>query len=174
MLAQFRMRFDVFVITLRKFFTPAALGLLAVSIAACSSVKAGSLSPGMTSAQAVQAMGEPDLKDAIADPNHSGAAVQRYVWLEPGKAAIFGTDDRVANIQTIETNTQQHVEQQAHAEAAAASLEPTAPAPFDPIETPLNYLFYPAKAATIYFGAGLNCATGGGCEKPQLPPPSAS
>ncbi|MGA6974353.1 MAG: hypothetical protein WBY93_22185, partial [Candidatus Binatus sp.] len=65
--------------------------------------------------------------------------------------------------------TQQHVEQQAHAEAAVAQ-----PEPFDPIETPLNYLFYPAKAATIYFGAGLTCATGGGCEKPPLPGPSAS
>jgi len=124
-------------------------------------------------------MGEPDLKDAIADPNHSGAAVQRYVWLEPGKAAIFGTDDRIASVQTVETNTQQKVEQQAHADAAsadaaAASQGPTAPVPFDPIETPLNYLFYPAKAATIYFGAGLTCATGGGCEKPPLPPPSAS
>ena len=117
-------------------------------------------------------MGEPDLKDSIADPNHTGAAVQRYVWLQPGKAAIFGTDDRVASIQTIETNTQENVEQQQHAEAAAQVNQQ--PQPFDPIETPLNYLFFPAKAATIYFGAGLSCATGSGCEKPQLPPPSAS
>jgi hypothetical protein len=150
----------------------AAAGVLALLLAGCSSVSSGTLSPGMTSAQAVQSMGEPDLKDSIADPNHTGAAVQRYVWLEPGKAAIFGTDDRVASVQTIETNTQQKVEQQQHVEAAAEVNEQ--PQPFDPIETPLNYLFYPAKAATIYFGAGLTCATGGGCEKPQLPPPSAS
>lgn len=171
MLAPFLMMLEVFAI-MRRRLAPALVGLLAVSVAACSSVKSGQLSTGMTSAQAVQAMGEPDLKDSIADPNHSGAAVQRYVWLEPGKAAIFGTDDRVANIQTIETNTQQKVEQQQHVEAAAQVNQ--APQPFDPIETPLNYLFYPAKAATIYFGAGLSCATGGGCEKPQLPPPSAS
>ncbi|WP_324095386.1 hypothetical protein [Candidatus Binatus sp.] len=116
-------------------------------------------------------MGEPDLKDSVADPNHTGASVTRYVWLEPGKAAIFGTDNRLATVQDVEasTGTKQQVEQQAPAQAATA--EP--PQPFDPIETPLNYLFYPAKAATIYFGAGLSCATGGGCEKPQLPPPSA-
>ena len=169
------MTLEAFAVTLRKFRATALIGLLAVSIAACASVvKSGELNPGMTSAQAVQAMGQPDLQDAISDPNHTGAAVQRYVWLQPGKAAIFGTDDRIASIQTIETNTQQHVEQQAHAEAAAASQEQGPPVPFDPIETPLNYLFYPAKAATIYFGAGLTCATGGGCEKPQLPPPSAS
>jgi hypothetical protein len=45
---------------------------------------------------------------------------------------------------------------------------------FDPINTPLNYIFFPAKAAAIYFGAGVNCVGGGGCAKPQLPPPSAS
>jgi hypothetical protein len=172
MLAQCWMRFDVSTLMLRALSASAAVGALALLAVGCSSVKSNTLSTGMTSAQAVQAMGEPDLKDAIADPNHSGAAVQRYVWLEPGKAAIFGTDDRVANIQTIETNTQQKVEQQQHVEAAAQVNQ--APQPFDPIETPLNYLFYPAKAATIYFGAGLNCATGAGCEKPQLPPPSAS
>lgn len=174
MLAQFGMRFYGFVMMLEKLFALPAIGLLAVSIVACSSVKSGSLAPGMTSAQAVQSMGEPDLKDSIADPNHSGVPVQRYVWLEPGKAAIFGTDDRVASIQSVETNTQQHVEQQAHADAAVAEQAPSSPVPFDPIETPLNYLFYPAKAATIYLGAGLVCATGGGCEKPPLPPPSAS
>jgi len=125
----------------------------------------------MTPQQTVQSMGEPDLKDSVADPNHTGASVTRYVWLEPGKAAIFGTDNRLATVQDVEasTGTKQQVEQQAPAQAATA--EP--PQPFDPIETPLNYLFYPAKAATIYFGAGLSCATGGGCEKPQLPPPSA-
>ena len=74
----------------------------------------------------------------------------------------------MASVQDVETNTQLKVEQQAHAEAVASGP----PQRFDPIETPLDYLFYPVKAATIYFGAGLTCATGGGCEKPPLPPPS--
>jgi len=152
--------------TLRTFFARAALGLLALLAVACSALKSGTLSTGMTPDQAVQAMGEPDLKDSIPDPSHSGASVLRYVWLEPGKAAIFGPNDRLASIQEIETNTQQHVEQQAHAEAPG-------PQSFDPIETPLNYLFFPVKAATIYFGAGVNCLGGGACQKPELPPPSA-
>ncbi len=152
--------------TLRTFFARAAVGLLALFAVACSALKSGSLSTGMTPDQAVQAMGQPDLKDNIADPNHSGASVLRYVWLEPGKAAIFGSNDRLASIQDVETNTKQHIEQQAHAEAPG-------PQQFDPIETPLNYLFFPVKAATIYFGAGLNCVGGGSCQKPELPPPSA-
>jgi hypothetical protein len=160
---------EVSMITLRTLLARAAIGLLALFVVACAAAQPTGLSAGMTPDQTVQAMGEPDLKDAIPDPNHSGASVTRYVWLQPGKAAIFGTDNRVASVQAVETDTQQHVEQQAHAEAAVAQ-----PEPFDPIETPLNYLFYPAKAATIYFGAGLTCATGGGCEKPPLPGPSAS
>lgn len=146
---------------------PMALALLLFGCSAMPGSGPSTLSTGMTPDQAVQVMGEPDLKDNIADPNHSGASVQRYVWLEPGKAAIFGTDQRVANIQTIETNTKQQVEQQAQQAQAAP------PDKFDPIETPLNYLFFPAKAATIYFGTGLSCATGGNCQKPVLPPPSA-
>lgn len=120
----------------------------------------------MTPDQTVQAMGQPDLKDNVADPNHSGASVLRYVWLDSGKAAIFGADDRVASIQNVETNTKEHVEQQARAQAA--------PRYFDPIETPLNYMFFPFKAATIYFAAGVNCVGGGACQRPELPPPYAS
>lgn len=159
-------------ITVRILLASAMAGMIALFVVGCSTVKSGTLSPGMTPDQTVQSMGEPDLKDNIADPNHSGANVLRYVWLEPGKAAIFGSDQRVASIQNVEvgTDTKQQVEQQAHVEAAAASQQP--PQPFDPIETPLNYIFFPAKAATIYFGAGITCATGGGCEKPPLPPPS--
>ena len=156
--------------TLRTLFTGAAVGLLALFAIACSTIKSGSLSTGMTPDQAVQAMGQPDLKDNIADPNRSGASVLRYVWLEPGKAAIFGSNDRLASIQDVETNTKQRVEQQARAEARAA--EPAEQ--FDPIETPLNYLFFPVKAATIYFGAGVNCLGGGGCQKPELPPPGSA
>ena len=99
--------------TQRTFLARAAVGLLPLVAVACSALKSGSLSTGMTPAQEVQAMGQPDLKDNIADPNHSGASVLRYVWLEPGKAAIFGSDDRLASIQDVETNTKQHVEQQA-------------------------------------------------------------
>jgi hypothetical protein len=165
------MKFEVSTMTLRTLGARAAVAMLAIFVAACSTTKSATLSTGMTPGQAVQAMGEPDLKDNVADPNHSGASVLRYVWLEPGKAAIFGSDERLASIQNVEvtTNTKQQVEQQAHAEAAASGP----PQRFDPIETPLNYIFFPAKAATIYFGAGLSCATGAGCEKPQLPPPSA-
>jgi len=47
------------------------------------------------------------------------------------------------------------------------------PQRFDPIETPLDYLFYPVKAGAVYFGAGVNCVGGGGCQKPQLPSPSS-
>jgi hypothetical protein len=156
-------------ITLRTFLARATVGMLALLVVGCSTVKSGTLNPGMTPDQTVQSMGEPDLKDNIADPNHSGASVLRYVWLEPGKAAIFGSDERLASVQDVETNTKLKVEQQAHEEAVAQGP----PQRFDPIETPLNYLFFPVKAATIYFGAGVNCVGGGGCQKPTLPPPSA-
>src|SRR6202166_3866157 len=154
---------------LRIFPARVAIGLLALLAVGCSTTKSGSLTPGMTPDQTVQSMGEPDLRDNIADPNHNGATVLRYVWLEPGKAAIFGSDERLASVQDVETNTKQKVEEQAHAEAVASGP----PQRFDPIETPLDYLFYPVKAATIYFAAGLNCAAAGDCQKPHLPPPSA-
>jgi hypothetical protein len=157
--------------TIRTLVIRAALGLLALFVVACSAVQNKTLTPGMTPGQTVQVMGEPDLKDNVADPNHNGASVLRYVWLDPGKAAIFGSDNRLATVQNVEvgSNTQQQVEQEAHAEAVAAGP----PVRFDPIETPLNYFFFPVKAATIYFGAGVNCIGGGGCQKPQLPSPSA-
>ena len=154
---------------LRIFPTRAAIGLLALFVFGCSTVKSGSLSPGMTPDQTVQSMGEPDLKDSIADPNHNGASVLRYVWLEPGKAAIFGSDNHLASVQDVETNTKQKVEEQAHAEAVASGP----PQKFDPIETPLDYIFYPVKAGAVYFGAGVNCVAGGSCQKPQLPNPSS-
>jgi hypothetical protein len=156
-------------ITLRTFLAKATVAMLALLVVGCSTVKSGTLNPGMTPDQTVQSMGEPDLKDNIADPNHNGASVLRYVWLEPGKAAVFGSDQRLASVQDVETNTKLKVEQQAHEEAVAQGP----PQRFDPIETPLNYLFFPVKAATIYFGAGVNCVGGGGCQKPTLPPPSA-
>jgi hypothetical protein len=163
------MGLELSMITLRTLLANAAVGMLALFVVGCATVKSGTLNPGMTPDQTVQSMGEPDLKDNIADPNHSGASVLRYVWLEPGKAAIFGSDERLASVQDVETNTKLKVEQQAHEEAVAQGP----PQRFDPIETPLNYLFFPVKAATIYFGAGVNCVGGGGCQRPTLPPPSA-
>jgi hypothetical protein len=121
----------------------------------------------MTPAQTVQVMGQPDLKDNIADPNHSGASVLRYVWLDSGKAAIFGADDKLANVQTVETDSKQKIED----EQIAARRTPEA---FDPLNTPLNYMFFPIKAGMIYLGAGANCVGGGTCQKPHLPSPSAS
>ena len=151
--------------TWRTFVARTALGALALFAVACSMTKSATLSAGMTPDQTVQAMGQPDLKDNIADPNHSGASVLRYVWLDSGKAAIFGSDMRVASIQDVETNTKQHIEEQARAQTPAP--------PFDPINTPLNYMFFPVKAGLTYLGAGVNCLGGGGCQKPTLPPPSA-
>jgi len=140
--------------------------LLAVAIASCSTASNhASLTTGMTADETVQAMGPPDLKDSVPDPNHSGATVLRYVWLDPGKVAVFGSNDRVASIQQIEAP------EKAQAEAQARNQPPST---FDPIATPLNYTFFPIKAAFIYIGAGLNCAAGAGCQKPKLPDPSHS
>ncbi|HEV2170880.1 MAG TPA: hypothetical protein VGR40_08025 [Candidatus Binatus sp.] len=109
-------------------------------------------------------MGQPDLKDTIADPSHPGTTVPRYVWLETGRVAIFGNDGRVSSIQSIEPAAKQ----QARAEAAA-----TPERPFDPVQTPLDYAFFPLKAAIIYAGAGLQCVVGGPCSKPRLPYPAS-
>src|SRR5271167_2789414 len=79
--------------------------ILALTTAACSTAGStaarGSLRTGMTSSEATAAMGPPDLRDTVADPNRSGATVGRYVWLDSGKVAIFGSDGRVASLQTI-------------------------------------------------------------------------
>jgi hypothetical protein len=142
----------------------ALLLTFAVTAISCSAASSnGSLTTGMSPEQAVQVMGQPDLKDSVADPNHSGATVLRYVWLDSGKVAVFNAADRVASIQQIEPA------QKAQAELEAQNQ---APAEFDPIATPLNYGFFPIKAAFMYLGAGLNCVVGGGCRKPELPSPS--
>ena len=137
--------------------------LLAITIASCSTASnQASLTTGMTADQTVQAMGPPDLKDSVPDPGHSGATVLRYVWLDSGKVAVFGANDRVASIQQIEAPEKAQAEVQARNEP---------PSTFDPIATPLNYTFFPIKAALIYIGAGLNCVAGS-CQKPKLPDPS--
>lgn len=115
----------------------------------------------MTADQAVEAMGQPDLKDNVPDPNHTGAAMLRYTWLSPGEAAVFGPDMRVASIVNVGSSPSTLEE--------AGQQERTKPA-FDPIQTPFDYAFYPFKAAMVYIGAGLNCIGGNGCHSPQLPP----
>jgi hypothetical protein len=135
-----------------------------LTAASCSAASSNaSLTTGMSPEQAVQAMGQPDLKDSVADPSHSGASVLRYVWLDSGKVAVFNSNDRIASIQQIEPA------QKAKAELEAQNQPP---AEFDPISTPLNYAFFPIKAAFMYLGAGLSCVVGSGCRKPELPSPS--
>jgi hypothetical protein len=140
------------------------IAILSLALAACSSTASeGTLRTGMTPNEAVQAMGEPDLKDNVADPN-SGASVQRYTWIDAGKSATFGSDDKLASVQNVDLAKK--VPQQED----RANLSPNPP--FDPINTPLNYLFFPVKAGFNYLGAGLNCVAGSYCRKPQITPPS--
>jgi hypothetical protein len=151
----------------RNFLAGLAAAMLTLMAASCATTTSGGLTTGMTPDQTVATMGQPDLKDNVPDPNHSGASVLRYVWLDSGKAAVFGSDGHLANVQTVETDSKQKLED----EQIAARR---APETFDPINTPLNYMFFPIKAGFIYLGAGANCVGGGTCQKPHLPPPSAS
>ncbi len=152
--------------SVRPLIAKALAFLLALELAACSAASNNTpLTTGMTPDQAVQSMGTPDLKDSIPDPNHSGGTVLRYVWLDSGKVAVFGANNRVASIQQIEPAEKTQ-------EEAEARTQPQPERAFDPIDTPLNYTFFPIRAAFIYIGAGLNCAAGGGCHKPKLPDPS--
>ncbi|MGH7778272.1 MAG: hypothetical protein ACREQR_00380 [Candidatus Binataceae bacterium] len=147
-----------------RIIAPILVLMLALAGASCSTNSSnGALATGMTADQTVDAMGPPDLKDSVADPNHPGATVLRYVWLDSGKVAIFASNSRVASVQQIEPaeKTKDQLE---------AVNEPSAQ--FDPIDTPLNYAFFPIRAGLIYLGAGLNCVAGGGCRKPQIPSPS--
>jgi hypothetical protein len=140
------------------------LGALLLLIAGCSAQSGGgggTLKVGMTTDQAVEAMGQPDLKDNVPDPNHTGPAMLRYTWLNAGEAAMFGADMRVTNLINVgpAPSTLAEAQQQ-------EQMRPS----FDPIQTPFDYAFYPFRAAFIYIGAGLNCIGGGGCHTPQLPP----
>ena len=137
------------------------LTALAFAVLACAAQgSGGTLQTGMTPDQTVSAMGQPDLKDEVPDANHSGANDLRYTWLSEGKAAVFSPDHHVASIQDIGSNPS------TVAEAEQQQRKPE----FDPIQTPLDYAFYPFRAAMVYIGAGLNCIGGNGCRKPQLPP----
>jgi hypothetical protein len=141
------------------------LGALVLTMVGCSMMQksGGSLQTGMSSDQAVEAMGQPDLKDDVPDPNHSGATVLRYTWLSAGEAAVFTPDMKVASIQNVGPSpaTLQ--------EAQEAQSEGPKPA-FDPLQTPLDYAFYPVRVAFTYLGAGLSCIGGGGCHTPPMPP----
>ncbi|MFZ0889508.1 MAG: hypothetical protein WA005_13725 [Candidatus Binataceae bacterium] len=132
----------------------AAIALGVVSCAAASK----NLEPGMTQDQAVQAMGQPDLKDFVPGPS-SGAKLSRYTWLTPGKAATFGPDNHIVSIENVST--------------AAPESPQTTRAAFDPIGTPLNYVFYPLTFGFAWLGAGINCVAEGDCQRPQVPPPGA-
>ena len=139
-------------------------GAMLLLIAGCSAQSGGgggTLKVGMTTDQAVEAMGQPDLKDNVPDPNHSGPAMLRYTWLNAGEAAMFGADMRVTNIINVGPAPSTLAEQREQEQ-----MKP----PFDPIQTPFDYAFYPFRAAFIYIGAGLNCIGGGGCHTPPLPP----
>lgn len=140
-----------------------ALMALALLIFACSAQNSGggALQTGMTADQAINAMGQPDLKDEVADPNHAGSQLYRYSWLSAGQAAVFGSDNHVVSIQNISSSTATPQEE---------AQEQQRPPDFDPIQTPFDYAFYPFRAALIYIGAGINCVGGGGCHRPQLPP----
>ena len=101
------------------------------------------------------------MKDNVPSANNNGPALLRYTWLNAGEAAIFGPDMRVANIVNVGPSP---------ATLAEAQEQQQPKPPFDPIQTPLDYFFYPVKAAFVYIGAGLNCVGGGGCHTPKLPP----
>ncbi|HUO06520.1 MAG TPA: hypothetical protein VMU16_15085 [Candidatus Binataceae bacterium] len=149
---------------LRTLLLRITLSILPLAAISCAAQGGESLKPGMTPGQAIQAMGQPDLRDSVPDPDHSGATVLRYIWLDQGKSAIFSSSDKIASIKDVDSGSKQKMEQQ---EAQTAQTH------FDPIQTPLDYLFFPVKAGATYVGAGLNCVTGGSCHKPAVPMPGA-
>jgi hypothetical protein len=151
--------------TVRNFLVGIGAVLLAFTLAACASqASTTDLHAGMTPNEAVQAMGEPDLKDNVADPSHSGATVLRYTWVDAGKTAVFDSENKIETVQNVDLATKQ--------QAVQVSQQTQMPRAFDPIETPLNYLFFPVKAGFNYLGAGLNCVAGTDCRKPQVTLPS--
>jgi hypothetical protein len=141
------------------------LGALAMLIIGCAAQSGGggaSLKAGMTTDQAVEAMGQPDLKDNIPAANHNGPDLLRYTWLNAGEAAVFGPDMKVASIVNVGPTPSTLQEE--------AQRQQEVQRPFDPIQTPFDYVFYPFKAAMVFIGAGLNCLGGNGCHTPPLPP----
>jgi len=123
--------------------------LLLLGLSGCTVVQ-GKLSQGMTPEQAIDQMGQPSRKESIADPEKGGELL-RYVWSD-GRAATFGHDNHLIRIDQL----------QAEQSAAAGN--------FDPVSTPLSYVFYPIKAGLTWFGSALNCVAENSCHPP---PPSA-
>ena len=151
--------------TLRSTLRLLPIAILPLMVAACStSSSEGGLRTGMTPDETVATMGQPDLKDNINDPNHSGASVLRYTWIDEGKSAVFGSDNKLASVQNVD------IAKKAPQAEDRANLSPNPP--FDPLNTPLNYLFFPVKAGFTYLGAGLNCVAGSECRRPKVAPPS--
>ena len=152
-----------------------AIWALAFTLMSCAT-SGGSLEVGMRPDQAIAAMGQPDLKDTVSDPRGSGAGVLRYAWVARGKVATFGPDDRLAQIADLPAGTNAANPNPASASTTGAAAD-SAPAPipssFDPIQTPLNYLFYPLKFALTWAGAGINCVAEGSCHRPEVKPPDA-
>ena len=136
----------------------AIVAVIALGVLSCAAASKN-LETGMTQDQAVQAMGQPDLKDFVPGPS-SGAKLLRYTWLTPGKAATFGADNQIVSLEDVST-------------PAAPESPQTAGAAFDPIGTPLSYVFYPLTFGFAWLGAGINCAVEGDCQRPQVPPPGA-
>ncbi len=163
---------------LKHFIVRAGLLGFAFAVLSCAAASTGRLETGMTPDQAVQAMGQPDLKDAVPDPRGSGGTVVRYAWIGPGKLATFGADNRLAEIGDLPAGTAAPAAAAlantgAPAASAAADSTPPARASFDPIQTPLNYIFYPLNFGFTWLGAGVNCVAEGQCRKPEVKPPDA-
>ena len=142
--------------------------LAALAFILCSCATTRELKSGMTADQAIDAMGQPDLKDTVADPHGSGADVLRYAWVGQHKVATFGPDGRVASVGDLPT-----AGSAGNTKIAEAEITPAPSAPFDPIQTPLNYLFYPLKVGFTWVGAGINCVAEGECRRPVMKSPDA-
>lgn len=157
--------------------------LLSITLGACSWLGQSNesdpvLRTGMTTQQAIAKLGQPDLTDSVASKNHEGFTLLRYVWLDSGKAALFGPDNHLVKVEKLQSGKDSSGGGSATATttSTAETVQMEAPPPsleegFDPINTPLNYLFYPVKALFYFFGAGLNCAANAGCQMPEMPGP---
>jgi hypothetical protein len=146
--------------------------MLTISLMSCAT-SSNRVETGMTPDEAVRAMGHPDLKDSVADPHGSGATVLRYAWISQAKVATFGPDNRVAQVGDLPTGAvASSAPTNSGAPAEASTPAPIAPS-FDPIQTPLNYLFYPLKLGFTWLGAGVNCVAEGNCRRPEIKPPDA-
>ena len=142
------------------------LGALLFLMAACSAQNggtSGALKVGMTTDQAIEAMGKPDLTDTIPDPDHAGAPMLRYTWLNAGEAAVFGQNMRVANVVNVGSSPETLTET---ARQPQNGFQPE----FDPLQTPFDYASYPLRAAAVAIFTGLNCVGGNGCHSPHWPP----